>query len=135
MSHPRLLATTVAIVALVAALASTPAAATDANDFYGHSKTIVAAVSTGPVATYLPCEAGEGLIGPRGQVDPCMVVAAEATGPATAYYVCEAGEGLIGPRGQSNECRTVAGVGILPDSYYPCDGSDPAMTRYRVYSC
>jgi hypothetical protein len=82
---------------------------------------VVAAESIDPVATFLPCQAGEGLIGPRGAVDPCMVVAAETADPVKAYYVCEAGEGLIGPRGQVNTCRDVAGVTDDPESYYPCD--------------
>lgn len=172
MLYKRLLPTAVAVLVIAAALAATPAAATPRFSIFElcdlgetHYRVnqgpwqecpvfeVVGGVSVAPTEVYLPCQAGEGLIGPRGGTDPCMVVAGVETAPEpylgegmftnlheaqqleplvaaatqdplVAYYVCEAGEGLIGPRAQTNYCRQVAAATIDPESYYPCDVDD-----------
>jgi hypothetical protein len=94
---------------------------------------IVAAESISPVTTYLPCEAGEGLIGPRGTVDPCMVIAAATTSPLRAYYTCEAGEGLRDTASGPNPCRIV-GEAFSVHVPNPVCGSLAALTHRMRYS-
>jgi hypothetical protein len=148
MMYQRLFATSLVILALAAAILMVPTASASPYELCDLGEThyrvdngqwqecpgVVAGVSTDPFNVYLPCQAGEGLLGPGSDLDPCMIVAAEVTGPVSTYLPCEAGEGLLGPRAQANLCQQVAGVEDTPDSYYPC-GDDLNATFRQVDAC
>jgi hypothetical protein len=103
------LATGLALGAAVPAAASNPYQGEGmralGQDFEQSRPALVASVANEPTVVHVPCEAGEGLLGPRVHSNLCLSVATLSAQPVLAFYVCEAGEGLLGPRAQANLCR------------------------------